>query len=237
MKRVAGFLFELLLETKCWWERYSGRLQYESNSTNVIVRLGVLLQSVAKCNCPFRLLSPKIPARSQVGLLSPQHVFAYPSQGKMIMGRFVCFAGFMVFGLLIFSSSILADRVDSLPDRADSVSDNSIHFTHANFASVDDHSAFFESRTSDFNEGHVNWLGDLDDHHGQGWGWQRHHDGDSGGKFGDPDSGDTDADGGKTGTTGSGGASTLAVPEPSVLVLLSAALAAFLLKSLRRAIA
>ena len=131
----------------------------------------------------------------------------------MIMGRFVCFASFMVVCLLIFSPSIRADRVDFFADHTDSFFDNSIHATDANSASFD---------------------GDFDDHHGKAWGWRRHHEGDSG-NFGDQDNADTDDDGGKTGSTGSGSASTLAVPEPSILVLLSTALAAFFLKSLRRA--
>ena len=141
----------------------------------------------------------------------------------------------MVVCLLIFSPSILADRVDSFTIRADSFFDNSIHFTDADSASVDSHSAFFEFRTSGSNEDHMNWLEDFDDHHGRAWGWHKHHNpyGDSGGNFGDQDNGDTNDDSGDTGS--SGGASTVAVPEPSVLVLLSAALAAFLLKSLRRA--
>ena len=141
----------------------------------------------------------------------------------------------MVVCLLIFSPSILADRVDSFTDPADSFFDSSIHFTDADSASVDSYSAFFESRTSGSNEDHMNWLEDFDDHHGGAWGWHNHHngDGDSGGNFGNQDNGDTNDDSGNTGS--SGGASTVAVPEPSVLVLLSAALAAFLLKSLRRA--
>ena len=153
----------------------------------------------------------------------------------MIMGRFVCFGSFMVVCLLIFSPSILADRVDSFTDPADSFFDSSIHFTDADSASVDSHSAFFESRTSGSNEDHVNWLGDFDDHPGKAWGWHKHHNhyGDSSGNFGDQDNGDTDDNSGNTGSAGSGGGSTLAVPEPPVLVLLSAALAAFLLKSLR----
>ena len=162
----------------------------------------------------------------------------------MIMRRFACFGGFVVVSLLIFSPSILADRVDSFTDPADSFFDSSIHFTDADSASVDSYSAFFESRTSGSNEDHLNWLEDFDDHHGRAWGWHKHHngDGDSGGNFGNQDNGDTNDDSGNgdtnddSGNTGSsGGASTVAVPEPSVLVLLSAALAAFLLKSLRRA--
>jgi len=153
----------------------------------------------------------------------------------MIMGRFVCFASFMVVCLLIFSPSIRADRVDIFTDRTDSFLDNSTHFTDANSASVVGHSAFFESGTFGSNEDHVNWLVDFDDHHGKAWGWRRHHGGDSDENFGDQDNADTDDDGGNTGSTGSGGASTLAVPEPSVLVLLSTALALFFLKSLRRA--
>ena len=153
----------------------------------------------------------------------------------MIMGRFVCFASFMVVCLLIFSPSIRADRVDIFTDRTDSFFDNSIHFTDANSASIDGHSALFESGTLGSNEDYANWLGDFDDHHAKAWGWRRHHGGDSDENFGDQDNADTDDDGGNTGSTGSGGAATLAVPEPSVLVLLSTALALFFLKSLRRA--
>src|SRR5215469_2925306 len=162
-------------------------------------------------------------------------LFGYPSQGKMTMGRFLCFASLLVV-CLIFSPSILADGVHSFTDRGDSFFDNSIHFTDDDSVSVDG-PAFFESKTFGSKEDHVYWLGDFDDHHGKAWGWRRHHDGDSGGNFGDQDNGDADDDSGNTGSTGSGGASTHAVPEPSVLVLLSAALAAFLLKSLSRAIA
>ena len=145
------------------------------------------------------------------------------------MGRFVYIASFLTVCLLLFSPSLLADRV--VPD----FFDHPAHSTDADFASIDSHSAFFESRTSDSNGDHSIWLVDFDDHHGKAWGWHKHHKsyGD-GGWNGDEDNGDTDDDSGNTGSTSSGGA-TLAVPEPSVLVLLPAALAAFLLKSRRRA--
>ena len=147
----------------------------------------------------------------------------------MIMGRFVYIASFLTVCLLLFSPSLLADRVVSLPDRADSFFDHSGHFIDADFASIDGHSSFLESRTFGSNRDHVNSLVDFDVPHGKAWGWHKHHNDD-----GDQDNGDTDDDSGHTGSTGSGSA-TLAVPEPSVLVLLSAALAAFLLNSLRRA--
>jgi len=81
----------------------------------------------------------------------------------------------------------------------------------------------------------VNWLGDVDDDHGEAWGRRKgvrhYHNGDSWGNFGDQDNGDADGDSGNTGSTGSGDPSTPNVPEPSVLVLLSTALAAFSLLS------
>src|SRR5262249_60905930 len=95
----------------------------------------------------------------------PHHMlFGCPSQGKMIMGRFVCFASFMVVCLLIFSPSILADGVHSFTDRADSFFDSSIHFTDADSASVDGHS-FFESRTFGSTQHHVYWLPSFYHHH------------------------------------------------------------------------
>jgi hypothetical protein len=83
----------------------------------------------------------------------------------------------------------------------------------------------------------VNSLGDFDDDHSKAWGWRKghhhHHSGDNGWNSGDQGNGDTDGDSGNAGSTGS----TPSIPEPSVLVLLSTALAALFLKSLRRATA
>jgi hypothetical protein len=136
---------------------------------------------------------------------------------------------------LISSPSLLADGVHSFTDRADSDFDN-LHFADAHSASVERHSTFFESRTFGSNEDHSNWLDDSEDHPGKAWGWhKRHrHQGDSGGSFGDLDDGSTDGDSGNTGSTVSAGAPTASNPEPSVLVLLSTALIAFFLKSLRK---
>src|SRR5215469_4444053 len=158
----------------------------------------------------------------------------YPSQGKMIMGRFVGIASLLTVCLLLFSPSLLADRVVTLPDRADSFFDNSFHVTDADFASIDRHSGFFESWALVSNEDHRKWLEDVEDHHGKAWGWHKHHHryGDSGWNSGDQDNGDPDDDSGSTGSISSGDAPTVAAPEPSVLVLLSAALAACLLKFL-----
>ena len=162
------------------------------------------------------------------------------------MRRFLCIGGLSA-ALLTFSPSLLADGVHSfarLTERADSDFDNP-NFADGNSALVGRHFAFFESRTLGSNEDHLNWLDDSEDHHGNALGWRKdhhhhHHDGDSGWSFGDQDNGDqdnqdTDKDSGNAESTGSGDSSTSAVPEPSVLVLLSTALAAFLLKSLRRA--
>ena len=153
------------------------------------------------------------------------------------MGRFVRSGSLVAVCLLFFSPSLPADGVHNFTDRADSFSANSIHFTDIDPASVGGDSAFFVSRTFGSYEDHLNWLDDSDDHPGKAWGWhKRHrHQGDSGGSFGDLDDGSTDGDSGNTGSTVSAGAPTASNPEPSVLVLLSTALAAFLLKSLRRA--
>jgi len=152
------------------------------------------------------------------------------------MRCFLCIGSILAVCLLMFSPSLLADGVHSFTYRAGSDFDNS-HFADANSASVESHSAFFESRTFGPKEDHVNWLGDFDDDHGKAWGWRNHHhnNGDNGWNSGDQGNGDTDGDSGNEGSTGSGDPSTLSVPEPSVLLLLSTASAALFLKSLRRA--
>ena len=144
------------------------------------------------------------------------------------MRRFVR-SSFVAVCLLFLSSSLPADGVHDSNNRAGSFSAILIHFTGTDPASVGGDTAFFMSKTIGSEADHSNWLDDPEDHHGKAWGWHKHHNDD-----GDQDNGDTDDDSGHTGSTGSGSA-TLAVPEPSVLVLLSAALAAFLLNSLRRA--
>jgi len=83
-------------------------------------------------------------------------------------------------------------------------------------------------------------LDDSEDHPGKAWGWRKkdhhhHHDGDGAWNFADQDNEDTDGDSGNAGSISVRDPSTSGVPEPSTLVLLSTALAAFLLKSLRRA--
>ena len=154
------------------------------------------------------------------------------------MRRFLCIGSLLVAYFLISSPSLLADSVHRLAERIDSDFDNS-HFADANFASVERHPAFFESRTFGSNEDHINWIGDFDDDHGKAWGLRKghhhHHDGDNGWNSGDQGNGDTDGDSGNSGSTGGAGPPTASIPEPPVLALLSTALAAFLLKFLRRA--
>jgi hypothetical protein len=154
------------------------------------------------------------------------------------MRRFVR-GSFVAVCLLFFSPSLPADGVHSFTHRADSLSANFIAFTDTDPAPVGGDSAFFVSRTLGSNEDHLKGLDDSDDHHGKAWGWRKadhhHHDDDDGWNFADQDNEDTDGDSGNAGSTGGSDASTSGVPEPSTLVLLSAALAAFLLKSLSRA--
>jgi len=156
------------------------------------------------------------------------------------MGRFVRSASLVAVCLLFFSPSLPADRVRSLPELADSFSDSSgsINFISSDRSRISGDSVFFVSGTFGSNEDHLKWFDDSEDHPGNAWGWRKdhHHDHDSNGGWSSGDQGneDTDRDSGNAGTT-SGDPSTPAVPESSVLVLLSPALAAFLLKSLRRA--
>jgi len=143
--------------------------------------------------------------------------------------------------LIFFPPSLLADGVHSFTYRADNFSNNLFDFTAADHASDGGDSAFFVSGTFGSNEHHLKWLDDPENDHGEAWGWRgnhhhNHHDGDDAWNFVDQGNEDTDGDSGNGGST-SGGEhpSTSVVPEPSVLVLLSTALAAFLLKSLRSA--
>jgi len=158
------------------------------------------------------------------------------------MGRFVRMGGVLAVCLLFFSPSLPADGVHSFTDHAGSFSDSHINFITTDPPSVRSDSAFFVSRTFGSNEDYIKWLDDSKDDHGKAWGRReedhhhRHHD-NGGWKLGDQDNQDTDGDSGNAGSTGSGDPSTPSVPEPSVLVLLSAALAAFLLKYLRSATA
>jgi hypothetical protein len=158
---------------------------------------------------------------------------------EVTMRRFLCIGSLLAACFLISSPSLRADSVHRFAERTDSDFDNS-HVADANFASVERHPTFFESRTFSLNEDHANWLGDFDDDHGKAWGWRKghhHHDGDNGWNSGDQGNGDTDGDSGNTGSTGGAGAPTASIPEPSVLALLSTALAAFFLISLRKATA
>ena len=156
------------------------------------------------------------------------------------MWRLVRNGSLVAICVLFFSPSLRADSVHRFTDHADSVFDTSSLFADSDSAKVDGHSAFFKSNDFGSNEDHVDWLKDLDDDHGKAWGWlddrhHHHHDGDSGWNIADQDNDDTDGDSGKnTASTSGRDPSTPAVPEPSVLVLLSTALAAFLLKSLWR---
>ena len=158
------------------------------------------------------------------------------------MGRFVRSGSLVAVCLLFFSPSLPADGVHNFTDRADSFSANSIHFTDIDPASVGGDSAFFVSRTFGSYEDHLNWLDDSDDHPGKAWGWRKHEhhhhsDGDGGWNFADQDNEDTDGDSGSAGSIRGRDPSPSGVPEPSTLILLSMALAALWLKSLRRATA
>ena len=155
------------------------------------------------------------------------------------MGRFVR-CSFAAVCLLFFSPSLPADGVHSLTERAGSFSDNFIAFTDTDRSSASGDSTFFVSRTFGSNEDHLKGLEDSEDHHGKSWAWGKNdhhhrHNGNGGWNSADQDNEDTDGDSGNAGSTSGSDASTSGVPEPSVLVLLSTALAAFLLKSLRRA--
>ena len=144
---------------------------------------------------------------------------------------------------LFFSPSLPADSVHSFTDRVGAIDCHSfclrsLQFIETDRASVGGTSAFFVDRTLGSD---LKWRDDSKDHHGNAWGsrkddHQHHHDGDGGLNFADQDNEDTDGDSGNAGSIIGSDASTSGVPEPSVLVLLSTALAAFLLKSLRRAI-
>jgi hypothetical protein len=141
--------------------------------------------------------------------------------------------------LIFFPPSLLADGVHSSTHRADSFS-TFVDFTDAESASEGGDSAFFVSGTFGSSEHHLNGLDDSENDHGEAWEWRkshhRHHlDGDGAWNFVDQGFKDSDGDSGNGGSSSGENPSTPAVPEPSVLVLLSTALAAFLLKSLRSA--
>jgi|SRR5215472_17072144 len=146
---------------------------------------------------------------------------------------------------LFFSASLPADGVHSSTDHVGAIDClsfclRSFQFIEVDRAPIGGDSAFFVDKTLGSDEDQLKRLDDSEDHHGNAWGWRKddhHHgdDGDGGRKFADQNNEDTDGDSGNAGSTGVSDAPTSGVPEPSTLVLLSAALAAFLLKSLRRA--
>jgi len=167
----------------------------------------------------------------QFGLVQPQFSGFRAWDNKMrsfVRGSLVavCF--------LFFSPSLPADSVHGFTDRDGSFSANLIDFADTNRASVGSDSAFLVSRTLGSTEDHLKRVDDSGDDHGKAWGWRKddhhHHEGDGGWNFADQDNGDN----GNAGSTSGGDPSTSGVLEPSVLVLLSTGLAAFLLRSLRR---
>jgi hypothetical protein len=160
------------------------------------------------------------------------------------MGRFVR-SSLVAVCFLFFSPSLPADSVHSFTDRVGSIDCHSFclrsfHFIETDRASVGGDSALFVSRTLGSNEDHLKGLDDSEDHHDEAWAWRKkdhhhHHDGDGAWNFADQDNEDIDGDSGNEGSISGRDPSTSGVPEPSTLVLLSTVLAAFLLKSLRRA--
>ena len=146
---------------------------------------------------------------------------------------------------LFFSPSLPANSVDSCADRVGptdclSFCLRSFQFIEIDRAPVGGDSAFFVDRTLGSDEDPLKGLDDSEAHQASAWEWRKddhhhHDDGDGGWNFADQDNEDTDGDSGNAGSTSGSDASTSGVPEPSVLVLLSTALTAFLLKSLRRA--
>ena len=147
--------------------------------------------------------------------------------------------------LLFFSPSLPADSVHSSTDRVGSIDClsfclRSFQFFETDRALVGGDSALFVSRILGSNQDHLKWLDDSEDHRGEAWGWRKndqhhHRNGDGGWNFPDQDNEDTEGNSGNEGSISGRDPSTSGVPEPSTLVLLSTALAAFLLKSLRRA--
>ena len=168
------------------------------------------------------------------GLVQPWFFDNRLGHNKMVRSSILLTVCLLVF----FPPSLLADGVHSY--RAGSVSNSAFHFTDAESASEGGDSAFFVSGTFGSSEHHLNGLDDSENDHGEAWGWRlnRHHhhlDGDGTGSFVGQGYKDVDGDSGNEGGTSGGDPPTPGVPEPSVLLLLSAALAAFLLKSLRSA--
>ena len=163
------------------------------------------------------------------------------------MGRLVRCCSLVAVCLLFFSPSLPADSVHSFTDRVGSIDCHSFclrsfHFIETDRASVGGDSALFVSRTLGSNEDHLKGLDDSEDHPGKAWGWYKkdhhhHHEGAGGWNVADQDNEDTDGDSGSAGSIRGRDPSPSGVPEPSTLILLSMALAALWLKSLRRATA
>ena len=151
----------------------------------------------------------------------------------MPMGRLLRLVSLTAICIIAFSTPLFADGVRSFADRADSYFDKPTDFTDAGSLSFGSH-ASSDPRAYGLDQDHWNWILDLDGDHDKGRRWHHHlhyKHGDGEWNFVDQDW-DSDSDGGQTGTTGAMGGDSIAVPEPTVLVLLSAAFVAFLLRPL-----
>lgn len=159
--------------------------------------------------------------------------------GKNANGTLLRLATLSAVCVMAFSTPVFADGVYRFTDRPNSFFEKPIYFTDTDSWLVRGH-AFSEFTTYASSQDHSNWIGDFDDDHGKERRWHNHFHyqyGDGGWNFGDQDW-QNDGNGekkGRAGASGIGSNSIAAVPEPTVLVLLSAALAAFLLKPLSRA--
>lgn len=161
-------------------------------------------------------------------------------EDKMPMGGLLRLASLSAVCVMVFSTPLFADGVYRFTDRPDSFLEKPVYFTDTD-PLLSGGPAFGDFTPYGSSPPHWNWLRDFDDDHGKERAWHNHfHYGYGGGwTFRDQDW-DNDGNSGKKGNAGPGpsgigGNSTAAVPEPTVLVLLSAALAAFLLKSLSKA--
>ena len=77
--------------------------------------------------------------------------------------------------LIFFPPSLLADGVHTFTFRAESVSNNFFYFTDADRTSDGGNSAFFVPGTCGSDEHYLNLLDDLENDHGEAWGWRRNH--------------------------------------------------------------
>lgn len=156
----------------------------------------------------------------------------------MPIGRLLGLASLSAVCVIAFSTPVFADGVYRFTDRPESVFDKPIYFFTDTDSLLFGGHASTEFATCGSSKDHWNRLGDFNSDQSKGRG--NYFDcgyGDGGWNFRDKDW-DNDGRGGKRrrpGTGGIGGNPTVAVPEPTALVLLSAALAAFLLKSLGKA--